>query len=86
MTGEMIFSAWPPWRMMHAMLTAQTHISATQLRPGADRSMDVDRRPWILLRKPANLLPAACLLAAAWLYMRTPPRPPAAAGAHRGDA
>jgi hypothetical protein len=48
--------------------------------------MDVDRRPWILLRKPANLLPAACLLAAAWLYMRTPPRPPAAAGAHRGDA
>jgi hypothetical protein len=60
--------------------------SATQLRPGADRSMDVDRRPWILLRKPANLLPAACLLAAAWLYMRTPPRPPAAAGAHRGDA
>jgi hypothetical protein len=69
-----------------AASSAGPRSSATQLRPGADRSMDVDRRPWILLRKPANLLPAACLLAAAWLYMRTPPRPPAAAGAHRGDA
>jgi hypothetical protein len=32
--------------------------SATQLRLGADRSIDGNFRQWILLRKPANLLPA----------------------------
>jgi hypothetical protein len=37
--------------------------SATQLRPGADRSMDVDQRPWIPAAQASKF--AACL--ACWL-------------------